>query len=136
LIDLPCETLARLTSVLEAHEHTVAASGEPADAIFCSAGQLTSDGVRRMVAAHDPAPVIVVTGPAETGQWLDAMDHGAANYCSEPIEESEILFTLASALCALDRPVCLNPPSPSALPAPHQPSPAPAVPKAGAGMRP
>jgi CheY-like chemotaxis protein len=105
LIDLPGETLANLTRVLEAHEHTVAPSTEPVDAIFCSAGQMTPDRVRRMAADHNAAPVIVVTGPAETGQWLDAMEHGAANYCSEPIEESEVLFTLASALCALERPV-------------------------------
>jgi DNA-binding NtrC family response regulator len=59
--------------------------------------------VRRIVAVHDPAPVIVVTGPGATAQWLDAMDQGAANYCSEPIEESEVLFTLATVLCALDR---------------------------------
>ena len=104
LIDLPGETLANLTRVLEAHEHTVVASTEPADAIFCSAGHMTPEGVRRMAANHDAAPVIVVTGPAATGQWLDAMDHGAANYCSEPIEESEVLFTLASVLCALERP--------------------------------
>ena len=104
MIDLPGETLANLTRVLEAHEHTVVPSTEPADAIFCSAGQLTPDGIRRMAAGHDAAPVIVVTGPAATGQWLDAMDRGAANYCSEPIEETEVLFTLASVLCALERP--------------------------------
>ena len=74
------------------------------DAIFCGAGQMTPGGVRGVGAAQDAAPVIVVTGPAATGQWLDAMDHGAANYCSEPIEESEVLFTLASVLCALERP--------------------------------
>jgi DNA-binding NarL/FixJ family response regulator len=105
LIDLPGETLANLTRVLEAHEHTVVPASEPADAIFCSPGQVTPEGVRRMAADHDDAPVIVVTGEAETGKVLDAMDHGAANYCSEPIEESEVLFTLASALCALERPV-------------------------------
>jgi len=105
LIDLPGETLANLTRVLEAHEHTVVTPAEPADAIFCGAGRVASGGVRQMAADHAAAPVIVVTGPAETGQWLDAMEHGAADYCSEPIEESEVLFTLASALCALERPV-------------------------------
>ncbi len=105
LIDLPGETLANLTRVLEAHEHTVVPATEPADAIFCGAGHVTRNAARRITADHDEAPVIVVTGPAETGKWLDAMEHGAANYCSEPIEESEVLFTLASALCALERPV-------------------------------
>ena len=124
LIDLPGETLAKLTRVLEAHEHTVVASTVPADAVFCNVDKLTGDGVRRLVAAHDPAPVIAVTGPAATGKWLDAMEHGAANYCSEPIEETEILYTLASALCALEGP------------APHRLPAAPSAPKASAALRP
>lgn len=120
LLDLASETLAKLTRVLEAHEHTVVASSVPADAVFCNIDGLTPDGVRLVVAAHNPAPVIAVTGPAAQGKWLDAMEHGAANYCSEPIEESEILFTLASALCALERT------------GPREPAAAPAAPKSSA----
>lgn len=97
LIDLPGETQVELTRVLESHAHNVVASQESADAIFCSA-----DGVSKAVDSQDRAPVIVVTGQTATGMRLDALDDGAANYCSEPLEESEVLFTLASVLCDME----------------------------------
>jgi DNA-binding NarL/FixJ family response regulator len=98
LIGLPCETYDQLERVLVAHEHIVVAPAEPADAVFCGARTLTRDGVRQVVAAHRPAPVIVVADQPNTGECFDALDHGAANYCSEPLEESEVLWTLAGAL--------------------------------------
>ena len=42
--------------------------------------------------------MIVVADQPNTGECFDALDHGAANYCSEPLEESEVLWTLAGAL--------------------------------------
>lgn len=92
LVGLASETNDRLTRVLEAHEHTVVEAPEPADAVFCG------PDVRQAVEAHSDTPVIVVTGRPSAGQFLDAMDFGAANYCSEPLEESEVLWTLAAAL--------------------------------------
>jgi DNA-binding response OmpR family regulator len=102
LIGLPCETYDQLARVLLAHEHVVVAPAEPADAVFCGADTLTRDGVRQVVAAHQSAPVIVVADRPNTEQCFDALDHGAANYCSEPLEESEVLWTLASVLRDLD----------------------------------
>jgi CheY-like chemotaxis protein len=99
LVGLGCETNDELTRVLESNAHVVVAPAEPADAVFCSA-----DRVSQMVHAHDAAPVIVVTGEAATEKRLDALDYGAANYCSEPLEESEVLWTLASVLRRLERP--------------------------------
>ena len=102
LIGLPCETYEQLARVLEAHEHVVVAPAEPADAVFCGANTLTRDGVRQVVAAHRPAPVIVVADQPATEECFDALDQGAANYCSEPLEESEVLWTLAGALRGLE----------------------------------
>ena len=104
LIGLPCGTHDQLARVLEAHAHTVVAAPETADAVFCGAATLTPDGVRQVVAAHDPAPVIVVAERPATEECFDALDQGAANYCSEPLEESEVLWTLASVLQELNHP--------------------------------
>ena len=51
-----------------------------------------------MVAAHPEIPVIAVTEQPDTGQWIDALEQGAVDYCSAPFEEGEVIWTLATAL--------------------------------------
>jgi AmiR/NasT family two-component response regulator len=106
LFGLSGDTSDQLTRVLEAHQHTIvpqaeSAGGSEADAIFCSGDNLTPAGVQQVVETHAAVPVIVVTGCSAAGTWLDAMEHGVADYCSEPLEESEVLWTLATAMDTL-----------------------------------
>lgn len=70
-----------------------------ADLIFVSGdhpGYLST--VRSIRAYHNAPPVIVVTRLPETSEWLNALEAGAADYCSAPFEQVQIRWILDSAL--------------------------------------
>jgi DNA-binding NtrC family response regulator len=43
-------------------------------------------------------PFVVVTRVPETTEWLDALEAGATDYCSEPFESRQIHWLMESAL--------------------------------------
>lgn len=54
--------------------------------------------LRRVREAHPALPFVVVTRIAETKEWLDALEAGATDYCSAPIETRQIHWLMESAL--------------------------------------
>lgn len=70
-----------------------------ADLVFVSGDQKdyisTINSIRSY---HNAPPVVVVTRLPETDDWLDALEAGAADYCSAPFEAVQIRWILDSAL--------------------------------------
>jgi DNA-binding NtrC family response regulator len=54
--------------------------------------------LRRVRETHPTLPFVVVTRIAETKEWLDALEAGATDYCSAPIETRQIHWLMESAL--------------------------------------
>jgi DNA-binding NtrC family response regulator len=54
--------------------------------------------LRRVREVQPTLPFIVVTRIAETKEWLDAIEAGATDYCSVPIETRQIHLLMESAL--------------------------------------
>lgn len=48
-------------------------------------------------AARPDLPFVVVTRLPETGQWLDALEAGATDYCSVPVETRQIQWMMETA---------------------------------------
>lgn len=54
--------------------------------------------LRRVREARPTLPFIVVTRIPETGDWLNALEAGATDYCSMPIETRQLRWLMESAL--------------------------------------
>jgi len=77
----------------------VFAGGEPA----CYLSLL-----RHIRQARPTLPFVVVTRIPETKDWLDALQAGATDYCSEPIERRQLQWLMESALPPAPLRDCLN----------------------------
>ncbi|MCU1236518.1 MAG: response regulator receiver protein [Candidatus Solibacter sp.] len=51
--------------------------------------------------ARPDLPVVVVSRLPEVSAWLDALEHGAADYCGAPFERKQVGWVLNSSLPAL-----------------------------------
>jgi DNA-binding NtrC family response regulator len=60
--------------------------------------------LKRVREARPALPFVVVTRIAETKEWLDALEAGATDYCSAPIETRQLRWLMESAMPRL-RPV-------------------------------
>ena len=56
--------------------------------------------LKRVREARPALPFVVVTRIAETNEWLDALEAGATDYCSVPIEARQLHWLME---CALPR---------------------------------
>ena len=54
--------------------------------------------LRRVRNARPSLPFIVVTRIPETKEWLDALEAGATDYCTAPIEARQLQWMMESAL--------------------------------------
>jgi DNA-binding NtrC family response regulator len=72
---------------------------DTADAVFCN-GDMPSypEFLRKLRALRPNLPVVVVTRLPEVAKWLDALEQGAADYCSAPFEAIQIRWILSSVL--------------------------------------
>ena len=96
------EDLGRVLSE-QGHEVVVGWEGAlgAADAIFCSGDEPTYAALVQEVRKLRPnLPVVVVTRLPETAKWLDALEAGAADYCSAPFETVQICWLLSGLLAA------------------------------------
>jgi DNA-binding response OmpR family regulator len=70
----------------------VFAGGEPTDYMPL---------LMRVREARPSLPFVVVTRLPETNQWLDALEAGAADYCSAPVDPRQLHWLME---CVLPRP--------------------------------
>jgi DNA-binding NtrC family response regulator len=67
--------------------------------VFCPADR---QGYRKLIEflkqQRPELPVVVVSRSPDTSQWLDAMEVGAADYCSAPFEPAQIRWIVETAL--------------------------------------
>jgi len=54
--------------------------------------------LQRVRAALPFLPFVVVTRLPETGEWIDALEAGATDYCSFPLSSSQLKWLLDSVL--------------------------------------
>jgi DNA-binding NtrC family response regulator len=54
--------------------------------------------LKRVREARPSLPFVVVTRIPETREWLDALEAGATDYCSAPIETRQLRWLMESAL--------------------------------------
>jgi DNA-binding response OmpR family regulator len=94
------ENLERVLSE-QGHRVTIgwSAALPAADALFCNGDDPGYSGLVRRIRALQPGlPVVVVTRLPEAEKWLDALEAGAADYCSAPFETRQIGWLLAAVL--------------------------------------
>jgi DNA-binding NtrC family response regulator len=94
---------AELTRVLDRLGHQVFISRNSipstADVVFCNGDVENGPAMLRAIRAVRPElPVVVVTRQPDVGKWLDALDAGAADYCSAPFETIQVRWLLDAVL--------------------------------------
>ncbi len=67
--------------------------------VFCSSDPHTYTPLLKIITQEALAlPVVVVSQHPETEEWLDAIEAGAADYCSPPFEPSQISWIIDNTL--------------------------------------
>jgi CheY-like chemotaxis protein len=94
---------ADLSRVLSEQGHHVTIGWEgirgSAEVVFCNADAPEHPALVREIRKLCPdLPVVAVTSNAEVAKWLDALDAGAADYCSAPFETVQICRLLTGVL--------------------------------------
>lgn len=95
----PIPSLLALRDVLESLGHTVI-SGQSTvlvslDAVFCSGDDPAFRLIVKSLNTLRPSlPVVVVTAKPECIRWLEALEAGAANYCSAPFSATQLVSVL------------------------------------------
>ena len=103
LAGLEFHTQAALTRVLDQLNHDVfiAGSGLPDDAkvVFCGADDDSGMALLLAIRVSRPElPVVVVTRHPDMGKWLNALEAGAADYCSAPFDAVQVGWLLGAIL--------------------------------------
>ena len=94
------EELCRILSG-EGHRVTVQDRKDwtDADAVFCNGDCPNYPALLREVRDLRPdLPVVVVTRLPESDKWLNALEAGAADYCSAPFEAVQVRWILSAVL--------------------------------------
>ncbi|MBZ2180880.1 MAG: hypothetical protein ACK58M_28325 [Acidobacteriota bacterium] len=69
------------------------------DLVFCPAGLAALGKVLAATAPHRPGLRVIATSRLpETGEWLDALEAGAADYCAAPFEATQLRWLLTAQL--------------------------------------
>ncbi|HEY1204502.1 MAG: hypothetical protein ABSH46_04860 [Bryobacteraceae bacterium] len=67
--------------------------------VFCSADRETYTLLLNLIKQEElELPVVVVSRHPETDEWLDAIEAGAADYCSPPFEAFQISWIIDNTL--------------------------------------
>lgn len=108
LYGLPPELSRDLRDVLISTHHvpeiddemrTGTAGWAAVDLVFCPAAAAALAEVLAVTAAQRPGLRVIATSRLpETGEWLDAVEAGAADYCAAPFEATQIRWLLAAHL--------------------------------------
>ncbi len=69
----------------------------PVDLIFCPSDPSIALPLLRFLKKEQPGvPVVVVSHEPEFGEWLDAMEAGASDYCCAPFDREQLTWIVAS----------------------------------------
>jgi DNA-binding response OmpR family regulator len=103
LSGLEAAAQADLCRVLDGEGHRVMLQEDSdwveADAVFCNGDSPDYPTLLRRVRSLRPdLPVVVVTRLPESDKWLNALEAGAADYCSAPFEAIQVRWILSSVL--------------------------------------
>jgi DNA-binding response OmpR family regulator len=104
-LDGPAGTALRRVLSDEGHEVTSNDCFEfsGADAVFCNGDYPGYPAlVRRIRDLKPELPVVVVTRLPESDKWLNALEAGAADYCSAPFEAIQVRWIVSSVLRRAD----------------------------------
>lgn len=91
LAGLEAHVAAELQQALDSHGCRPVEAARAADIVFCPPSGRTLESMLREAAGR---PVIAVSRIPEVGQWLDALEAGAADYCAAPFENLHIRWLL------------------------------------------
>jgi len=99
-LEFPSEIEIRRVLVEEGHEvRSETPNLDAIDVVFCN-----GDGpdyrflVQRIRDIRPDLPVVVVTRLPDATKWLDALEAGAADYCSAPFETVQLRWLLSAVL--------------------------------------
>jgi DNA-binding response OmpR family regulator len=103
LSGLEASAQADLCRVLDSEGHRVTLHENSdwfgADVVFCNGDSPDYPTLLRRVRNLRPdLPVVVVTRLPESDKWLNALEAGAADYCSAPFEAIQVRWILSSVL--------------------------------------
>jgi DNA-binding response OmpR family regulator len=103
LSGLEAAAQADLCRVLDGEGHRVMlrenSDWAEVDAVFCNGDSPDYPALLRRVRDLRPdLPVVVVTRLPESDKWLNALEAGAADYCSAPFEVIQVRWILSSVL--------------------------------------
>jgi len=109
LVGVEQEIAGQIFRALDARSHRIRQHSrdvvmrklQDADIVFAggeSAWYLTL--LKRVREARPALPFVVITRIAETKEWLDALEAGATDYCSVPIETRQLRWLMESAILA------------------------------------
>jgi DNA-binding response OmpR family regulator len=97
------DELGRVLSQLGESVQTAApgsGAAEPCDIQLIFALETDLAGIQR---SRPGVPVIVVSRVPEVSAWLNALEHGAADYCGAPFEARQVRWALNSSLAPANR---------------------------------
>jgi DNA-binding response OmpR family regulator len=107
LIGIEQATAAQISRALAVERHRIELKPQnigvhdlmDVDIVFAGGEPRQYLSLLRRVREERPAlPFVVVTRIPETGEWLDALEAGATDYCSSPFETRQIHWLMESAL--------------------------------------
>ena len=107
LIDVEQTIAAQISRVLAVERHRIEQKPRnigvrdltEADIVFAGGEPSQYLSLLRRVRLERPAlPFVVVARIPETTEWLDALEAGATDYCSSPLEPRQIHWLMESAL--------------------------------------
>jgi DNA-binding NtrC family response regulator len=95
-----CRALAVEQHQVEQHQQDLSIRDlRDADMVFAGGEPACYLSLLKRVREVQPTlPFVVVTRVAETKAWLDALEAGATDYCSVPIETRQIHWLMESAM--------------------------------------
>lgn len=99
LIDIEPVAAEHIGRTLASELHQIVVELSEADIVFAGGepAQYLASLARVRVERPD-LPFVVVTRLPETSKWLDALEAGATDYCSSPIETRQIQWMMETAV--------------------------------------
>ncbi|MEO8593647.1 MAG: hypothetical protein ABI759_10010 [Candidatus Solibacter sp.] len=103
LVGLELPLAEQLATVLRQLGQDVKTSDAILDASSVQVIFTSEDQLQQIQLSRPGVPVIVVSRLPEVSKWLNALEHGAADYCGAPFEARQVRWALNSSLAPANR---------------------------------